>query len=164
MTGPETEEPIEERELRLSFPATSLHVRDALQVATAELRFAGLGGETGEEIELVLAEALNNVVEHAYGDTGGRIDLHIRQSPVHIECEVIDCGRAFPPGELPGAALPSSALNPQQVDDLPEGGFGWFLIRSLTRHLSYDRQDARNTLQFSLDVKRQIYTGDPVDG
>ena len=36
--------------------------------------------------------------------------------------------------------------------DLPEGGFGWFLIRSLTRDLTYLREDGYNMLCFCVDV------------
>jgi serine/threonine-protein kinase RsbW len=38
------------------------------------------------------------------------------------------------------------------LDDQPEGGFGWFLIRSLARELEYRRTDGENVLTFRIAV------------
>jgi serine/threonine-protein kinase RsbW len=37
-------------------------------------------------------------------------------------------------------------------DDLPEGGFGWFLIRELTKDLQYVRHEDQNRLTFSIPI------------
>jgi serine/threonine-protein kinase RsbW len=36
------------------------------------------------------------------------------------------------------------------ADDLPEGGFGWYLIRTLARDVRYDRNGVTNCLTFWL--------------
>ena len=38
------------------------------------------------------------------------------------------------------------------LHDLPEGGFGWGMIRDLTDDLSYRRDGARNELRFTVDL------------
>ena len=35
-----------------------------------------------------------------------------------------------------------------QFDTMPEGGYGWFLIRELVQDLVYDRQNDENILFF----------------
>ena len=56
---------------------------------------------------------------------------------------------------MPDHTLPMGLPQPIGVDkDLPEGGFGWFLIRSLTENLTYRRIDARNHLSFQLIIEQ----------
>ena len=56
-----------------------------------------------------------------------------------------------------GAPMPDETLPaPKQVstdvalEDLPEGGFGWFLIHNVTKDLSYRREEGWNYLNFSV--------------
>jgi serine/threonine-protein kinase RsbW len=96
----------------------------------------------------VLAEVLNNVAEHAYGDAGGRVAVTLTPDPAGVRCLVVDAGRAMPGGQLPEGRLP---LGPDMaLEDLPEGGFGWHLIRSLCADLTYARVGGQNRLSFVL--------------
>ena len=56
---------------------------------------------------------------------------------------------------MPGLTLPEGTLAEigSEVEDLPEGGFGWFLIRTLTNDLSYLRLQEQNILSFVVPVK-----------
>lgn len=131
------------------FAADQTAVRVALRSAVA--RFVRqITAEEAGTLELVLAEVLNNIVEHAYAEAGpGRIELTIARDALGLTCRVEDDGAPMPGGMLPAGRLPSHAV---AVDDLPEGGFGWFLIRDLTRDLSYARDGGRNLLMFRLPV------------
>ena len=55
--------------------------------------------------------------------------------------------RPSPGGEPPAGQAPDP-------DDLPEGGFGWHLIRSLSKDLEYHREGDRNFLTFRLDMRQ----------
>ena len=102
-------------------------------------------------LELVLAEALNNVVEHAYRDQGhGRIEMDIAVWFNSIHCTLRDWGAPMPNGCLP----PARRHAPDRLDmqALPEGGFGWALIRDMTRDLTYRRQGRMNRLSFVIDL------------
>ena len=112
----------------------------------------GLPMEPLFSLQLVLAEVLNNVVEHAYGDSGkGSICLTVSVREHRITCEVIDHGRAMPGGRLP----PARRHRPDTLDiqDLPEGGFGWALIHDLTTGLDYSRSAGMNRLCFHIPLK-----------
>lgn len=103
-------------------------------------------------LELVLAEVLNNVVEHAYQDRGeGRIELSVSVHAGFIHCGVTDFGAPMPGGVLPPARRHSpKAL---ALQDLPEGSFGWALIRDLTTGLKYCRDEGTNRLSFRIALE-----------
>ena len=55
--------------------------------------------------------------------------------------------------QCPGAKCPRAwphDLEALGEQDLPEGGFGWFLIRELTHDLTYRRDGSRNHLSFRM--------------
>lgn len=100
--------------------------------------------------ELVLAEVLNNIVEHAYAAAqDGEIRIHIRDLGDRVTVQTTDQGR-----QMPGLCLPDGNLPDLDVgtDELPEGGFGWFIFHSSTLDVSYERRQDENRLQFSMDL------------
>lgn len=98
--------------------------------------------------ELVLAEVLNNVAEHAYPQATGPVSVSIGRTDKGLRFVIVDQGLPMPDGVLPTGELPASFVGPLAA--LPEGGFGWHLIRSLTTDLSYSRANGCNHLQFML--------------
>ena len=135
--------------LRFVLDATSLAVRCALGDMVEALRRGGVSLDACGTVETVLAEALNNVVEHAYPrEAHGSIEVLLILDGTYLHCQVSDEGRPLPPRLLPLAPL--AEVCGTDVDDLPEGGFGWFLIQSLCEDLGYSRQQRRNRLTFSI--------------
>jgi serine/threonine-protein kinase RsbW len=124
-------------------------VRAALLRITAASPVRDLSDDQRGTVELVLAEVLNNVAEHAYAEAAGHVAVTVALVPYGLACEVVDDGVAMPGGQLPEGRLPSADL---PDSDLPEGGFGWHLIRSLTRDLSYRRQRGTNRLGFVIPL------------
>ncbi|WP_253948995.1 ATP-binding protein [Mangrovicoccus sp. HB161399] len=137
---------------RMAFPAGSEAVRQALLRLRGELPRLGLAEPEIGTAEIVLAELLNNIVEHAYdpGAEGG-IELECERRKTRLVCTISDGG-----GPMPGDRLPEKGLAATDVarQDLPEGGFGWFLIRELVEELSYARQDGKNIVRFGLGLGR----------
>lgn len=119
-------------------------VRAALRGITSVPPVADLTADQRATVELVLAEVLNNVAEHAYAERSGHVAVTVVLVPAGLACEVVDEGAAMPGGTLPAGRLPD--------DDLPEGGFGWHLIRTLTRDLTYRRQRGTNRLGFLIPI------------
>lgn len=139
-----------QRDLRISFPSTSLSVRRALETVTGSLAALSLEPEELGTVELVLAEALNNVVEHAYGEgERGWISLECAQRPDGLHFTILDEGKPMPDGVIPmGLRVPL----PEELEALPEGGFGWFLIQDLSHGVQYLREGDVNTLKFRINV------------
>lgn len=119
-------------------------VRTALMAMRRFMAGAGLGADACGTAEIVLAEALNNIAEHAYAANGtGEIRVTLCVAADRLTAEIVDHGAALPGLRLPDTALPCPG---PALSCLPEGGFGWFLIRSLTRCLRYDRRGRENRL------------------
>lgn len=132
------------------FGATELEARAALAHLMEQLAVLGLPAHRAGDIQLVLAEVLNNVVEHAYQGSGqGEIHLHMVKSPEQLDFCVCDAGRPLPGEELPKACFPDLNV---PTDGLPEGGFGWCLIHELTSALGYERVEGRNVLTLGFDL------------
>lgn len=132
--------------IQMTFPGTPEAVRLALQDLIANPLLSCLSRETNSNAEIVLAEALNNIVEHAYAQIRGEITLSIEPVAQGLRCEITDRGAPMPGLRLPDGLFQSL----DQIADLPEGGFGWFLIRSLTEGLEYRRINGVNRLSFQL--------------
>ncbi len=130
--------------------SSPLSVREVLTRLRARLGRLCLGCEAAGAVELVLAEVLNNICEHAYaGTSGGRIALSIWIEPDMLSFRVVDHGVAMPCGRLPSGRPVAAACS---LNELPEGGFGWNLIRHLTADLTYWRTDGRNHLTFRMQL------------
>lgn len=138
------------RAIRLGFPAVSREVTRSLRRVRRRLAEMGLSDAGIERVELVLAEALNNVVEHACAQCqGAPVRVDIRHEGGHLDCLIRDSGAPMPGAEPPKGhkADPSVAR-----DSLPEGGFGWMLIRSLTDEISYRRAGLCNHLSLRIPL------------
>ena len=137
---------------RSAFRATFDNVRLAIETAMTTLDPLNLPEEEKSSIEIALAEALNNVVEHAYPPgSPGEVKLVLRHGRAGLLVEIRDNGKPMPNGRTPDGTHPTDA---QPSNDLPEGGFGWYLIRELARDLVYDRENGENFLIFRLAVGR----------
>ncbi|WP_231476885.1 ATP-binding protein [Sulfitobacter mediterraneus] len=126
-------------------------VRGALSALLAGLGPLALDVEEAGTVELVMAEALNNIVEHAYADRRRKEAIHIRCKQLRdgLHLRIVDRGMAMPDGKTPiGMA--------QNIDvdaiDMPEGGFGWFLIQDLAKDIRYQRVGHTNQLDLRLAV------------
>lgn len=132
------------------FRATELDARAALCEIIGKLQFRGLVQEQIGAIEIALAEVINNIVEHAYaGTTPGDIVVDVAFKGTNLMLTTTDCGKPLPNGRLP-EGKPADVTG--DIGGLPEGGFGWFMIRTLAREISYSRENDHNRLQLAFDV------------
>jgi serine/threonine-protein kinase RsbW len=113
-------------------PADAASVRALLERLEAGPALRGLSPEERDCTLLVLAEAMNNVVEHGYAGDPGCIGL-VRGSGG--AWRIIDA--AAPLSEMPSSPMP---------DQVAEGGFGWPLIRALSDEIRLARKRGLNVL------------------
>jgi len=137
-----------ETRFALTVDATDENTRGGLLEIQRRLQPLLTNAGDAATIELVLAEVLNNVVEHAYRDTiDGLIEIRFSHHPDRLKLHIIDQGVAMPSNRLPAGRLASLSVD---IADLPEGGFGWHLINELTENLRYQRHNDENHLFFDI--------------
>jgi len=129
--------------VHLVLTADPMAVRTAVATLLAGFPPRFLHPDNRASAEIVISEALNNIVEHAYPDGIGQIALSLNECSDGLTCEIRDQGAPMPGGILPEGRLPDN-----DGPDLPEGGFGWFMIRTLTRDVRYVRHGGTNRLNF----------------
>ena len=141
-----------EATVRMKFKSGPMAVRAALSHVLNELQEAGADTEDLGTVEIALAEAMNNIVEHAYpeGTEPGPIDVDCRATNGVLHVRIVDDGLP-----MPGGALPEGKQANLDTDllDLPEGGFGWFLIQELALSVDYARISDQNVLNMQLTLQ-----------
>ena len=139
---------------RTVFRATFENVRLAIEKAMSALSPLGLTEEEKSSVEIVLAEALNNIVEHAYPvpapDQPIDINCNMRSDGLHVTIE--DKGHPMPDGKAPIGMAQNLDVD---LMDLPEGGFGWFLIQDLAKDVRYQRHETINRLDLRIAISMQ---------
>ena len=139
-------------EFTLELDSRPADVTRAVLACMRWLETRGISADARGSFELVLAEALNNIVEHAYQEQpGGVIALGVVEWADRIYCFVRDGGAPMPGLVLPEGREQDLTL---PLEDMPEGGFGWFLIHTLTTDLGYRRLGDENRLSFALVAPR----------
>lgn len=129
--------------LELCLPALDVvtpHILSRVDTAVAR---AGLKNLC-DDVQIVLAEALNNIAEHAYGRVAlGAVSVTVMRHGNDLCIDIADWGRPFV--EDHGTCGPAP-------EDLAEGGYGRFLIQALSSEARYSRSGGRNNLFLRLNA------------
>ena len=129
----------------LCLPALDIVTPVILSRICTAIRDAGCGAVC-DTAQIVLAEALNNVAEHAYPARAlGAVTVFVEIKRNTLRLQITDWGAPVPTERL-------TTNEPPDPLSMAEGGYGWFLIRSLVTDLSYDRRGCRNDLTLILDL------------
>jgi serine/threonine-protein kinase RsbW len=87
-------------------------------------------------LELAIQEVAVNIVNHAYAEKEGRIQmrLHLSEQPPQLTLFFHDTGVSFDPTVVPAP----------QLGELQEHGFGLFLVRELMDEVEYQADATGN--------------------
>jgi serine/threonine-protein kinase RsbW len=100
-----------------------------------------------DAIELAMAEALTNIVQHGYGGDSSRpIRVRLSERPGALEVDVWDQGRPVPGDKLEQADDTTFQYDPTDLAKLPEGGMGLALIKAAFHEVHYRRRAGVNRL------------------
>ena len=101
------------------------------------------------KVELVLEEALTNVVHYAYPEDAGEMEVGCTMDDQNRFCFCVkDWGIPFDPRQRP---------DPQMSEDISErqvGGLGIYLIRHLVDELDYQWQGGGNIMTFCFNLRK----------
>lgn len=96
-----------------------------------------------QDVELCLAEVFNNFIEHELEERPYiEISIFVKITPTARRFLVLDTGRKVPSGAYRMACMPE--VDHQVPADLPEGGFGLALVKTLAERFLYRREGDLN--------------------
>jgi serine/threonine-protein kinase RsbW len=103
---------------------------------------AGLPELECYHVELSVVEAVTNSIKHSYaGKPGHKVQVDIRVDEADVSFEVSDTG--IPRPETVG--IPRALeFDPKNLDTVPVGGMGLFIMHQVMDEVSYERKDGRN--------------------
>lgn len=98
-------------------------------------------------LELCVVEAVSNSIRHAYrGEAGHLVRVHIRGDEDGIDIRVLDEGLPVPEeNRIPR----EPEVDPDDLDSIPQGGRGTFLMHSLMDTVTYGLEGASNLLRMT---------------
>jgi serine/threonine-protein kinase RsbW len=103
-----------------------------------------------DELQLVVAEAVNNIIRHAYREQPGRpISVRLELTAAGITLVFRDSGQAPPPG-FPQSRIGSLEVDPTDLAALGESGRGLAIIMSCVDRMDYARNGSANEMRLSL--------------
>lgn len=98
--------------------------------------------EMSTEVELAVVEALNNVIEHGYkGGIGHNILIRVEIRSKQFICQIRDYGRTWDDY----AAKDSLDLG-NSLEELPEGGYGLFILHQVMDSVHHEPKNPGNLL------------------
>lgn len=108
----------------------------------------GLSNAFVMSLNLVLEEAVSNIIFYAYDDRKGEDEIRIslRRDDDTLTVSLVDAGKPFDPTQKEDPDISLSA------EDRPIGGLGIYLVKQIMDEVSYERKDHRNYLC----MKKQI--------
>lgn len=108
----------------------------------------GLSPELVFNLNLVLEEAVSNVILYAYPkEEHQTISLIARKKDGQLLFILTDSGKEFDPTQAPDADITLSA------EERPIGGLGIFLIRQIMNTVEYQRIEGKNVLTLGKELE-----------
>jgi serine/threonine-protein kinase RsbW len=101
--------------------------------------------EQAFQMELCVVEACNNVIKHAYNNADDKeVEVEVRFLDDRIIFSVCDAG-----SPKPGDVLHTLEYDPEDLDNLPEGKMGLFLIHEIMDEIHYETKNGKNVFSMT---------------
>jgi serine/threonine-protein kinase RsbW len=123
-----------EQSRQLTVPGQFERLAQIAEFVTQAAREAGLTDDDVFHVEMAVDEACSNIIEHAYRERAGDIDLDCR-CPEYGQLQVVirDSGDPFDPDSIPAPNVSGVGL-----DELNEGGLGLYFMRKLMDEVRFE--------------------------
>lgn len=106
-------------------------------------RERGFSDKKTKEIEIATEEAVVNIINYAYDDNTGNIEITCNsENDRRLIVEIVDTGKPF---NVLSANEPDLTSD---IDERPIGGLGVFFIKQFIDDVEYRRENGANVLTF----------------
>ena len=127
-------------EKTITFQSSYNKVADICEESKKFLCENGADSHIANAVDICLMESLNNVIKHGYkGDQNREIELVIKYDHPELELKIIDSGLS-----RDNLVTPSLDFDPDDIENLPEGGMGLYIISQLMDKLDYITINGKN--------------------
>ena len=134
--------------VNLRLPAKLQHLEQLIDFVANCAREQGVAQNKIGEIQVAVEEALVNVINYAYKDGEGDVEVTCSLDNEKFIIEIIDSGFPF---DFLSLQDPDISLN---VSERNIGGLGIYLIKRLMDHVAHKRGDGKNTLTLAVSTKQ----------
>lgn len=135
--------------VNLKLPAKLQHLEQLIDVVANCAREQGITQNKIGEIQVAVEEALVNVINYAYKDGEGDVEVTCMLDDEKFIIEIIDSGFPF---DLLSLQDPDISLD---VSERNIGGLGIYLIKRLMDHVAHTREDDKNILTLVVSAKQE---------
>ncbi len=132
---------------RLTVPGRFEYLAQIAEFVTRAAREAGLNDDDVFHVEMAVDEACSNVIEHAYAEFVGDIELTCAVPEAgRLDIVIHDHGLPFDPDSVPEPNVSDGA----HLDAMQEGGLGLYFMRKLMDEVQFRFEPEHgNTLYMS---------------
>jgi serine/threonine-protein kinase RsbW len=117
--------------VRLCIPAKPEYISLGRLALTGLSRLRSFPEDVLADLKLALTEACTNSVRHAYDGGEGMVEIRYELHADRLVVEITDTGEGFD----------HDAVEPEETDELSEGGLGIAIIRALADELEIGRRN-----------------------
>jgi serine/threonine-protein kinase RsbW len=129
---------------RLTVVASLQERARTIEFIAQKCRSAGVPIDSEHDIVSAFGEAFNNIVQHSYRGDEGLIDIEVAARRDRFLVRLRDTGRGFDPHEV----------RAPEMDALPEGGMGVFIMLRAMDEVSWYREGAENVVAMAKRIPR----------
>ena len=126
--------------LRIKHTAELKNLRTFKDALSEYLRTQQIPDSRIADLELAVEELIVNVMNYAYPDSKGTVELSCEKHYNKLICRIMDEGIQFDP-----TSLAKPELN-APIEDRSRGGMGIYLAKSLVDEMTYQRDGDKNVL------------------
>lgn len=135
---------------KMKLPATIEHLEALVEFVSKCAEGQGFNGRRIKEIELATEEVLVNIINYAYPERSGDVEVSCRrEDATRFVIEISDNGIPFDPLSLPEPNFSTDIL------DRKVGGLGVFFIRKMMDEVLYRREEGSNIIRLIVNCKNK---------
>ncbi len=106
-----------------------------------------LSDTDSDQIELCVVEAVNNCIEHAYGNEKGQeVEITLTLHPDRLVIDVCDTGKSMEQELVERKDVSALEIDPSELNSIAETGRGLPIIKMIMDSVTYKTESGRNCL------------------